>query len=254
MAGPSTKFIETAKKHGFLFIYLDNPGKLNALTTQSLKELKAAVDAAGKVKDVKGIIITGKGKAFCSGSDLRELASLDAKEAFKRSMQGQEAFFAVENSPKPTLALIHGYCLGGGNELAMACDYRVASEDSVLGQPEARFGMIPGFGGTYRLPRLVGADTARFLISTGKQLTARQALMAHLVDDAVPTASLEWDGMVFLQHAIENHHVSKAKKSHKIPLKSQSKLARLEATEFSKLFKTGKPQRRVKEFLKTKSK
>lgn len=170
---------------------IDRPQSLNALNAETLDELDAAFAGLANNSDVGAVILTGGGeKAFVAGADLKELASLDPVSARQVAARGQAVFRAVENFPKPVIAAVNGFCLGGGCELAMSCHMRIASETARFGQPEVKLGLIPGYGGTQRLPRLVGKGRALELILSGDMIDAAEALRIGLVNRVVAPGEL----------------------------------------------------------------
>lgn len=170
---------------------LNRPKVLNALNAQLFRELDSALDTLRDHPEVRAILITGAGeKAFAAGADIQELASVTASEGQQLALRGQRVFSKIETLGKPVLACINGFALGGGCELAMACTFRIASESARLGQPEVKLGLIPGYGGTQRLPRLVGHGTALRLLLTGEMVTATGALSLGLVEEVVPADQL----------------------------------------------------------------
>jgi enoyl-CoA hydratase len=171
-------------------VTLNRPRVLNALDTQTIDELRRAVLELKHDEAIRCLIVTGAGeKAFVSGADIEQLVKLSATEAKGYSANGQHVFDLVENMGKPVIAAINGYALGGGCELAMACTVRLAAEGAKLGLPEIKLGLIPGFGGTQRLPRLVGKGRALELILTGRMVDAQEALAIGLVHRLVSPAS-----------------------------------------------------------------
>jgi enoyl-CoA hydratase/carnithine racemase len=170
-------------------IRLDRP-PMNALNAQVQAELRAAADEAAERKDVRAVIVYGGEKVFAAGADIKEMAELTYADMVDRSQRLQAAFAAVARIPKPTVAAVTGYALGGGCELALACDARIAADDAKLGQPEIQLGIIPGAGGTQRLARLVGASRAKEMIFTGRFARAEEALRIGLVDQVVPAAEV----------------------------------------------------------------
>jgi enoyl-CoA hydratase len=172
-------------------VTLNRPAVLNALNKSTLDDLRRAVLELRADPDVLAIIITGSGgKAFAAGADISELTALSAEQAHTHARTGQHVFDVIETLGKPTIAAINGYALGGGCELAMACTLRVAADTARLGQPEINLGLIPGYGGTQRLPRLVGKGVALDLLLTGRQIAAEEALRLGLVNRVVPAAQL----------------------------------------------------------------
>ena len=176
---------------GVLTLTVNRPTKLNALNGATIGELHAAATQALADPAVRGILLTGSGeKAFVAGADIAELAALTPAQAAGASARGQVAFALFENSPKPTIAAVNGFALGGGCELAMACHLRVASENARFGMPEVSLGLLPGYGGTQRLPQLIGKGRALELLLTADQIRADEALRLGLVNHVVPQAEL----------------------------------------------------------------
>jgi enoyl-CoA hydratase len=171
-------------------ITINRPKVLNALDQATLLELGRAIDLAAADAEVSGVIVTGAGKAFAAGADIAELAAIGALEAQRFTRQGQQVFDRIERLGKPVVAAVNGYAMGGGCELAMACTFRIASEHAAFAQPEVRLGVIPGFGGTQRLPRLVGAGRAMQMILTGAVVDAGEACRIGLVNEVVGQAGL----------------------------------------------------------------
>ncbi|MFC5998528.1 enoyl-CoA hydratase/isomerase family protein [Quadrisphaera sp. GCM10027208] len=166
-------------------IRLDRP-PMNALNSQVQEELRAAATEAAERRDVAAVVVYGGEKVFAAGADIKEMQAMSYTDMVERSTALQSAFTAVARIPKPTVAAVTGYALGGGCELALCCDMRVAGESARLGQPEILLGIIPGAGGTQRLPRLVGPSRAKDLIFSGRHVTADEALRIGLVDRVVP--------------------------------------------------------------------
>jgi enoyl-CoA hydratase/carnithine racemase len=179
------------KKNGIAYVTLNRPKVLNALNTPTWADLKSAFGDAKADASVHGVILTGAGdKAFIAGADISELAHVDAYEAEEASRFGQEVLNLIENLGKPVIAAINGFALGGGCETAMACTIRIAAEHAKFGQPEVKLGLLPGGGGTQRLPRLVGKGRALQLILTGETISAQEAWRIGLVNEVVPAAGL----------------------------------------------------------------
>ncbi len=169
---------------------VNRPDKLNALNDLVIAELGDAIDVARLHPDVSGVILTGAGRAFVAGADISELEQLGAVTAKALAQRGQDVFRRIETCPKPTIAAVNGFALGGGCELAMACHMRIASEAAKFGQPEVKLGLVPGYGGTQRLPRLVGKGRALQLLLTGEMIDAQEAFRIGLVNRVVPAADL----------------------------------------------------------------
>lgn len=179
-------------KEGLAWITINRPSVMNALNTATLEELNCAVDEVEKDGNILVAIIRGTGeKAFVAGADIEEISKLDLKGSFAYSKRGQGVFSKIERLGKPVLAAINGLALGGGAELALACTLRVMSETAKLGFPELGLGGIPGFGGTQRLPRLIGKSRSLWYIMMGEMIDASKALEIGLVHKVVPAAGLE---------------------------------------------------------------
>src|SRR5262245_31004749 len=178
-------------KNGIAYITVNRPAVRNALNSATMRELQDALQQAKNDADVRVIILTGSGdKAFVAGADINELATLSPVAGKDYSRSGQAVFDSIEQLGKPVIAAVNGYALGGGCELAMACTFRIASENAVFGQPEVKLGVIPGYGGTQRLVRLVGRGQAAQLLVTGEMISAAHALQIGLVNQVVPQPEL----------------------------------------------------------------
>lgn len=171
-------------------ITVNRPDKLNALNDATIVELGRAIDQLVGDSSVGGVILTGAGRSFVAGADIGELSSQDVASARDRALRGQEVFSRFERSPKPVIAAVNGFALGGGCELAMACHFRIAADTARFGQPEVKLGIVAGYGGTQRLPRLVGPGRAMQLLLTGEMLDAAAAARMGLVNEVVPAADL----------------------------------------------------------------
>jgi enoyl-CoA hydratase/carnithine racemase len=179
------------KKGNIAYVTVNRPKVLNALSTPTWRDLRTAFETARDDVEVRGVILTGAGdKAFIAGADIGELAHLTAFEAEQSSRFGQDVLDLIENLGKPVVAAIKGFALGGGCETAMACTIRIAVETARFGQPEVGLGLIPGGGGTQRLPRLVGKGRALHLILSGEMIGAQEAYRIGLVNEIVPVADL----------------------------------------------------------------
>jgi enoyl-CoA hydratase len=176
---------------GFALITINRPEKLNALNRAVISELAEAFRIAREDASIKAVILTGAGeKSFVAGADIAELATLDAIQAELQSRRGQQIFRALETLRKPSIAAINGFALGGGLELALCCTIRIASPNAKLGQPEVKLGIVPGYGGTQRLPRLVGRGRALELLLSGESIDAAEAYRIGLVNVIASQAEL----------------------------------------------------------------
>ena len=184
--------ILVAIENGIGQITINRPSKLNALNVATIQELHNAFESLENNDDVKVIILTGEGeKAFVAGADISEFASFTVQEGAQLAAQGQELLFDfVENLKKPVIGAVNGFALGGGLELAMSCHFRIASDNAKMGLPEVSLGVIPGYGGTQRLPQLVGKGRAMEMIMTAGMLSAEEAYRFGLVNHVVPQAEL----------------------------------------------------------------
>lgn len=198
MGAPSFENLLLEVDGAIATVTFNRPKALNALNEATLRELKQATEyiagcapARGGDHEIKVVILTGAGeKAFVAGADIKEMSEKDVTAGVAFAEFGQSVTAALEALPQPTIAAVNGFALGGGCEFAMACDFIVASENAVLGQPEVGLGIIPGFGGCVRLARYVGAQRARELIYTGRKIKADEAKAIGLVTDVVPQAEL----------------------------------------------------------------
>jgi enoyl-CoA hydratase/carnithine racemase len=178
------------KKGAIAYVTVNRPKVLNALNTPTWKDLRTAFEDARDDAAVRGVILTGAGKAFIAGADIGELAQVTAFEAEQSSRFGQDVLDLIENLGKPVIAAVNGFALGGGCETAMACTIRIAVDNAKFGQPEVKLGLVPGGGGTQRLPRLVGKGRALQLILSGEMIDAQEAYRIGLVNEIVPAAEL----------------------------------------------------------------
>lgn len=183
--------ILTSLENGIFTITINQPKKLNALSQGVLSDLRAAVKEVYENDEITGAIITGAGeKAFVAGADITEFQGLNVEQGTKVAANGQEIFNAIENAPKPFIAAVNGFALGGGCELAMACHMRVANKNARFGQPEVNLGLIPGYGGTQRLIQLIGKGKAMELLMTADMIKADEALQLGLVNHVVSAEEL----------------------------------------------------------------
>src|SRR6476469_10372119 len=183
--------VKLEKKNAIAYVTIDRPKVLNALNMATMQELWQVFSDLKDDKQVRVVILTGSGeKAFVAGADINELAKNSPVEAKAYTHKGQATLDLIENLGKPVIACMNGFALGGGCEIAMACTMRLASDNAKLGQPEVKLGIIPGYGGTQRLPRLVGKGIAMQMVLTGEMITAQEAHRIGLVNEVLPAAEL----------------------------------------------------------------
>ncbi len=193
------------KSDGIGWITVNRPDKLNALNVETVEELGVAFKEFYDDAEVKAVILTGSGdKAFVAGADISEFIHLDAEKGRQYALKGQELTKFIENFRKPVIAAINGYALGGGTEFALACHIRLASENAKMGQPEVKLGIIPGYGGTQRLSRLVGKGKAMELILSGKVIDAKEAGEIGLVNKVVPATNLLSEAEALARDIVKN--------------------------------------------------
>lgn len=246
------KTIKLEQKQKTKWIILERPHKLNAINYTMLQELTQAINTTENNPNTRNIIITGEGtKAFSTGADIIELQKLTPKTAQKFSRKGQRLFNKIEALSKPVVAAINGYALGGGLELALACDFRLASDHAKLGFPEMRLGIIPGWGGTQRLPRIVGTAEAKRLITLGDIMKADEALRLGLVNKVVPQNQLKIEAEVLVQRLYESLPIPLRHAKQAINSATQSFLKeglKKETNLFSQLFSTKETKERMEAF------
>lgn len=200
--------VEVTKKNNIAVITMNRPEALNALNKAVFAEFEAALDDVEKDNDVYVVIITGAGRAFIAGADIGEMAPMNVAEGLAFSELGNRILLRVDLMEKPTIAAVNGFALGGGCEMALACDIRLASEKAKFGQPEVGLGIIPGFGGTQRLARIVGVSNAMELILTAKNINAQQAKEIGLVSHVYPPEELMDKAMELAQAIAANAQVA----------------------------------------------
>jgi Enoyl-CoA hydratase/carnithine racemase len=231
---------------------VNRPDKLNALNDRVIAELGQAIDALRENPDVGGIVLTGAGRAFVAGADISELEKHGAVSAKALAQRGQDVFRRFETSPKPTIAAVNGFALGGGCELAMSCHIRIASDVAKFGQPEVKLGLVPGYGGTQRLPRLVGKGRALQLLLTGEMIDAQEAYRIGLVNRVVPAGELSATAAAMMQTILANgplavaHCIEAVNAGYDLPL---ADALTLEATVFGLLAATDEKREGTRAFL-----
>lgn len=185
------KFVKLESRDAIAVITINRPDKLNALNADTVNELRSALEQVASDNNTRAVILTGAGeKSFVAGADIAELAKMNPLSGIEVSRQGQDTFRFMETMRKPVIAAVNGFALGGGLELALACHFRIASENAKFGLPEVKLGIIPGYGGTVRLPRVVGRGRALELILTGEMIDAQEAHRIGLVNHVYPQAEL----------------------------------------------------------------
>ncbi len=207
----SYEFLKIDREGRCAIVTVDRPDKLNALNDVTVGEIGAAFEALSDDPEVGGIVLTGEGgKAFVAGADIAELARMGPLDGVRTSRRGQDVLRRIETLPKPVVAAVNGFALGGGLELALACHLRVASENARFGLPEVKLGIIPGFGGTIRLARLVGRGRALELILTGEMVDAAEAHRIGLVNRVVPAGEARQAALDLLGGILKNGPVALA--------------------------------------------
>ncbi len=231
--------IEIERKEDVTIIKLDNP-PVNAICTELLDELDEKLNEVEN-DESRVAIVTGKGKAFVGGADIKEMKDMDPGEAREFSQKGQSILNRIENLSKPVIAAVNGFALGGGTEVAMSCDFIIASEKAKFGQPEVGLGLIPGFGGTQRLSRLIGMGPAKELIFTGKNIDAEEAKRLGLANHVVEADELMDFSLEIAQEISSNaplalqYAKSSMNEGYEVPLDEGLKI---ESEQFERCFKT----------------
>lgn len=184
------EILKVEKQDAVAVVTISRPQALNALNTRFFQELDDLLAGLSQDKGLRALVLTGAGKAFVAGADIAEMVDKDSKAGSEFSRVGQRTFRSLEEFPAPVIAAVNGFALGGGCELAMACDFRIASTLAKFGQPEVNLGLTPGYAGTQRLPRLIGAGNALYLLLTGELVSAEEALRLGLVQKVVAPEQL----------------------------------------------------------------
>lgn len=235
-------------------ITINKPQVLNALSTEVLTDLKQVLDEIEKIENIYAVIITGAGeKSFVAGADIAEMKDKNPKQATEYAEFANGVFFRIENFHCPVIAAVNGFALGGGCELAMACDIRIASETARFAQPETGLGITPGFGGTQRLPRLVGAGRAKELIYTGRTIKADEALAIGLVNKVTKPEALMQETLAMAQTICQKapFAIKKAKEAINRGLQvSIDKAIAVETEEFAQCFATEDQKMAMTAFVK----
>ena len=218
-------FVKYEQKDQVAVLTIDRPEALNALNTQVLCDLDEAIAKVEQADDVRVVILTGAGRSFVAGADIGEMKGFSAIDGKKFGVHGGSIFLRLENLSKPVIAAVNGFALGGGCELAMACDIRLASEKAKFGQPETGLGITPGFGGTQRLPRIVGVSKAMELILTAKTIRAEEAKAIGLVSEVYPAEELMDKAMELAQAICANAPIAVAESKRCIRMGMQTDIS-----------------------------
>ncbi|PIN68772.1 hypothetical protein COV93_08110 [Candidatus Woesearchaeota archaeon CG11_big_fil_rev_8_21_14_0_20_43_8] len=231
-------------------LVMDNQSKLNALSRQMLEDISEALKILESQSDVKVIIIMGEGRGFCAGADLNELMVLNEETAKGFALHGWGVFSSILKSKKPVIASLHGFAIGSGNELSMVCDLRIAASGTKFSQPETKLGLMPGFGGTVLLPRLVGISRARELLYSGRSLSAEEALQINLIDFLVTPEELYQKTIDFALNIARNapSGISFSKENTKFDLRDIEEDVKQERGLFSRCFASGEPKEGIRAF------
>lgn len=240
-------------KEGYALLTINRPKALNALNSQTLLEIQEAVREIEGKDDIKVVILTGGGeKSFVAGADIAEMSDLGSVKGYEFAKKGQETFDLIENSPKFFIAAVNGFALGGGCELAMSCDMRIASENAKFGIPEATLGVIPGFGGTQRLPKLIGLGRAKEMLAIGGMTDAATAEKWGLVNSVYTKEELLPKAEEMAQKIAKNSAYAIASGKHAMNQSTQIKLSdglELEALLFAKAFSYPDQKEGMKAFI-----
>jgi len=241
------------KRESIGLIKINRPEAMNSLNEDVLTGLDAVIDEAAADTEIRVIIITGEGKAFVAGADIAGMYPLDAKRGYEWGHLGQKVFRKIETMDKPVIAAVNGFALGGGCELAMACDIRIAGAKAKFGQPEVGLGITPGYSGTQRLPRLVGKGKAMELILTGNIINAEEAALIGLVNMVVPQEDLLNESLELAKRIAENAPIavaySKKAITEGLETTDMNEAIEIEAELFGKCFETEDQKEGMKAFL-----
>ncbi|MDD2295163.1 MAG: enoyl-CoA hydratase-related protein [Eubacteriales bacterium] len=247
------RMVKLEKAESIGIIRIDRPEAMNSLNEQVLTELSAELENAAADPDIKAIIITGEGKAFVAGADIARMQGLDEETGREFGLLGQQVFRRIETMDKVVIAAVNGFALGGGCELAMACDIRIAGERAKFGQPEVTLGITPGYSGTQRLPRLVGKGKAMELILTGSIITAEVAESIGLVNQVVPQERVMEEAVAMAKKIAGNAPlaVSYSKQAIRkgLELSNMDQAILVEAEVFAKCFATSDQKEGMSAFL-----
>lgn len=245
--------VKIERNDGVAVLTINRPKALNALNSETLEDIRQAVEELEQDNAVRVVIVTGEGdKAFVAGADISEMADLNNTEAYEFAAKGQRVFDLIENSTKPYIAAVNGFALGGGCELSLACDIRYASDNARFGIPETTLGILPGFGGTQRLPKVVGLGRAKEMMASGNMIKAEQAEQWGLANKVVPQADLMAEATKLAQKIAKGSKYGISAGLQAMNQSTQTKLTdglELEALLFSKSFGYNDQKEGMKAFL-----
>ena len=224
-------FVKVEKQGHVGIMTISRPEALNALNSQVLTDLEAAIDQVERDQEIYAVILTGEGRSFVAGADIGEMKEFSAIDGKRFGVHGGQVFLKLENLSKPVIAAVNGFALGGGCELAMACDIRLASEKAKFGQPEVGLGITPGFGGTQRLPRIVGVSKAMELILTARVIGAAEAKAIGLVSEVYPPEELMGKAMEMANMICANAQIAVCQSKRCIRMGMQTDIATAAAFE-----------------------
>ncbi|MBN2259392.1 MAG: enoyl-CoA hydratase/isomerase family protein [Clostridiales bacterium] len=248
----SYKFFILEKKENVLIVKFNRPTNLNALNSGVLIELNQILDYIDETVDVFVVVFTGEGKAFVAGADIDEMSNFNFDQAIQFSKFGQRVFLKLEELTKPSIAAVNGYCLGGGNEFALSCDIRIASEKAKFGQPEVTLGITPGFAGSQRLAKIVGSSVAKEIIFTGEIFNADYAKSVGMVSRVVPHEELMGEVMKLANKIASNGQLAVRYSKKAINEGSNQDISlgnKIEANYFGLTFNTADQKGAMKAFL-----
>lgn len=237
---------------GIAILTISRPQAMNALNSLFFSEMNSFLDELGQQKNIRAMIITGEGKAFVAGADISEMAEMNAQQGKEFSKTGQRVFDRIENLEFPVIAAVNGFALGGGCELAMACDIRIASTYAKFGQPEVNLGLIPGYAGTQRLSRHIGLSNAMYLLVTADMVNAEEALRLGLVQKVVAAEELMNEAKMIAAKIISKGPlaIKKVKEVTRRGMQTDfSSACEIESEEFGALFGNGESGEGMKAFL-----
>jgi enoyl-CoA hydratase len=246
------EILKLETNNGIAVLTISRPQAMNALNSKFFTEMNEMLSELEKRNDIRAMILTGEGKAFVAGADIAEMSDMNAEQGKQFSKTGQDTFNRIENLAFPVIAAVNGFALGGGCELSMACDIRIASKLAKFGQPEVNLGLIPGYAGTQRLSRLVGFSDALYLLLTADMITADEALRIGLVQKVTEPEQLMTEAMTVATKIASKGPVAikQAKAvARKGILTDFTTACEIEAVEFGKLFGNGESGEGMKAFL-----